>query len=62
MEIALDGESALDKASYDVGLHCEQKLFYILQYIHNKIYSIPIKVEWRWVDGHQNKKGKTLDR
>ena len=36
IEISLDGESALDKALTDNGLHCEQKSFNILKDTHKK--------------------------
>jgi hypothetical protein len=59
--IALDGESALDQASAETPLKIDQADFDILQDIQEQLHILPIKVEWKWVEGHQDKKGKTLD-
>ena len=58
IEITLDGEPALNTASYDDRLHCKQKSFDILQDIHNRIHSLPTKTKWSWIEEHQDKKVK----
>jgi hypothetical protein len=59
--IALDGESALDQASAESPLKIDQADFDIQQDIREQLHILPIKVKWKWVEGHQDKKGKTLD-
>jgi hypothetical protein len=59
--IALDGELALDQDSAETPLKINQADFDILQEIQEQLNILPIKVEWKWVEGHQDKKGKTLD-
>jgi hypothetical protein len=59
--IALDGESALDIASADDPLKIFRPDFDILQDIRVRLSLLPITVNWRWVEGHQNEKGKTMD-
>ena len=59
--IALDGSSALDQASADNPLKIDQPDFDILQDIRARLHLLPIKVEWRWVEGHQDEKGKMMD-
>jgi hypothetical protein len=59
--IALDRESALDQASAETPLKVNQADFDILQDIRERLHILPIKVEWKWVEGHQDKKGRTLD-
>lgn len=61
IEIALDGKSSLNTASDGDRLHCKQESFDILQDIHNKIDLLLLKIKWRWVEGHQDKKGKSLN-
>ena len=39
----------------------QTKYFDILQDIHNQICLLPIKIKWRWVEGHQYKTEKVLD-
>ena len=59
--IALDGESALDQAESEKPLRISQPDFDLLQDIRARIKSLPISVKWRWVEGHQEEKGKQLD-
>jgi hypothetical protein len=59
--IALDGYSALDQASAESPLKIDQLDFGILQVIQERLHNLPIEVEWKWVEGHQDRKGKTLD-
>jgi hypothetical protein len=59
--IALDGKSALDQASAETPLKIDQADFDILQDIREQLNILPLKVQWKWVEGHQDKKGKTLD-
>jgi hypothetical protein len=54
--IALDGESALDQASAETPLKIDQADFNILQDIRERLHILPIKVKWKWVEGHQDKK------
>jgi hypothetical protein len=59
--IALDVELAIDQVSVETPLKIDQADFEILQDIRERLNILPIKVEWKWVEGHQDKQGKTLD-
>jgi hypothetical protein len=59
--IALDGYSALDQSAADTPLRIDQPDFDILQDIQARLHTLPIKVIWKWVEGHQDKKGKFMD-
>ena len=61
IELALDGKSALEQANLEDFLQAGQSSFGILQDIHYRIRHLPILVSFRWVEGHQRKKGKQLD-
>jgi hypothetical protein len=61
IRIALDGESALDQTSAENPLKIDQADFDILQDIRERLHILPIKAGWKWVEGHQDKKGRTLD-
>ena len=37
----------------DVYLYYEQKIFDMLQDIHQRINLLPIDIKWRWEEGHQ---------
>jgi ribonuclease HI len=62
--IALDGREAMTQASYtnvEQPLQAGQVAFDLLQTIRHTCSTLPIKVQWRWVEGHQLEKGKRLD-
>ena len=59
--IALDGKSALDIASADAPMKIERPDFDLLQDIRTRLSILPITINWRWVEGHQDKKGKSMD-
>ena len=60
IEIALDGLSAMKQASTeDYHLSIHQSCFDIIQDIRNRIEMLPIKIKWRWVEGHQKERGRT---
>jgi hypothetical protein len=59
--IALDGYSALDQSAAETPLRIGQPDFDILQDIRARLHNLPIKVIWKWVEGHQDKKGKFMD-
>ena len=55
IEIALDGESALNSAKKSMNyLYIKQSCYDILQDICNRIKSLPegINIKWRHVEGH----------
>jgi hypothetical protein len=59
--IALDDYSALDQSAAEAPLRIDQPEFDILQDIRARLHTLPIKVIWKWVEGHQDKKGKFMD-
>jgi hypothetical protein len=59
--IALDGYSALVQSAAETPLRIDQPDFDILQDIRARLHTLPIKVTWKWVEGHQDKKGKFMD-
>jgi hypothetical protein len=59
--IALDGYSALDQSAVETPLKIDQPDFDILQDIRARLHTLPIEVIWKWVEGHQDKKGKFMD-
>jgi hypothetical protein len=59
--IALDRYSALDQASAETPLRIDQPDFDILQDIRARLHNLPMKVNWKWVEGDQDKKGKFMD-
>jgi hypothetical protein len=59
--IALDGYSALDQSAAETPLRIDQPDFDILQDIRARLHTLPIEVIWKWVEGHQDKKGKFMD-
>ena len=61
IELALDGESAKNESASTDFLLAGQSSFDLLQDIHHRLELLPITVKFRWVEGHQIKKGKTLD-
>ena len=52
--IALDGESALIQAKGNWPLCISQPCFDMLQDIRTRIDLLPIKITWKWVEGHQD--------
>ena len=52
--LALDGESPLKQCQGTWPLSVDQKSFDILQDIRARVASLPIKVSWKWVEGHQD--------
>ena len=52
--LALDGESALKQCRGTWPLSVDQNSFDILQDIRARVASLPIKVNWKWVEGHQD--------
>ena len=52
--IALDGESALIQAKGNWPLCISQPCFDTLQDIRTRIDLLPIKITWKWVEGHQD--------
>ena len=61
VEIALDSQLALNQASESEYLCASQTSFDILQDIRGRLRQLPIDIKWKWVEGHQDKKGKKLD-
>ena len=61
IELALDGESAKNESASTDFLLAGQSSFDLLQDIHRRLELLPITVKFRWVEGHQREKGKTLD-
>ena len=61
VEIALDSQSALNQASESEYLCASQTSFDILQDIRGRLRQLPIDIKWKWVEGHQDEKGKKLD-
>ena len=61
LELALDGRSAKNESASTDFLLAGQSSFDILQDIHHRLDLLPITVKFRWVEGHQREKGKTLD-
>ena len=61
VEIALDSQSALNQASESEYLCASQTSFNILQDIRERLQQQPIDIKWKWVEGHQDAKGKKLD-
>ena len=59
--IAFDCDSALKMCAESDPLSIDMKCFDILQEIRNRLDILPIEVSWRWVEGHQKEKGKTMD-
>ena len=59
--IALDCETALKTCAKSDPLSIKMKCFDILQDIRTRLNILPIKVLWRWVEGHQQEKGKKMD-
>ena len=59
IEIALDGLSAKNQVETNLDyLSVHQTCFDIIQDIRNRIELLPIKIKWRWVEGHQREKGR----
>ena len=61
VEIALDSQSALNQVSESEYLCALQTSFDILQDIRGRLQQLPIDIKWKWVEGHQDEKGKKLD-
>ena len=59
--IAFDCATALKTCAKTDPLSINMKCFDILQDIRNRMDILPIEVSWRWVEGHQKEKGKTMD-
>ena len=59
--IALDGESALDVSAAATIMKIGQADFDLVQEIRTRISILPITVNWKWVEGHQDRKGKSMD-
>jgi hypothetical protein len=55
--IALDGLSALQQCAGDWPLSIDQPCFDVLQDIRGRLNELPITVDFRWVEGHQDDKG-----
>ena len=51
---SLDGESPLKQCQGTWLLSVDQKSFDILQDIQPQVASLPIKVSWKWVEGHRD--------
>jgi hypothetical protein len=52
--IGLDGEQALIAASSIWPLHADQADFNLLCDIHAKVAKLPITIQWKWIEGHQD--------
>ena len=62
VEIACDSQSALNEIDTDdVYLYCEQTSFDILQDIHHRLKLLPIKFQWRLIEGQQLERHGTTD-
>ena len=62
IEIALDGQSTLNRAKDSIDdLKIGQSCYDILQDIRNRLKLLPkgINIKWRHVEGHQKEKGRT---
>ena len=55
--IALDGESVLLDLESDWPLRIDQKCFGYFQVVRSLLKKLPVEVTFRWVEGHQKKKG-----
>ena len=59
IEIALDGQLAKNQVEKNLEyLSIHQTCFDILQDIRNRIEKLPIKIKWRWTEGHQRERGR----
>ena len=59
IEIALDGLSAKNQVEKNLDyLSIHQTCFDIIQDIRNRIKELPIRIKWRWVEGHQRERGR----
>ena len=61
IELALDGESAMDQANDAGYLYTSQKSFDIIHDIRARVKKLPIKIQWRHVRGHASEKGLAQD-
>jgi hypothetical protein len=55
--IALDGLLALQQCAGDWPLSIDQPCFDVLQDVRGRLKALPITVDFRWVEGHQDDKG-----
>ena len=52
--LGLDGKSALNSANSDFDPHCQKRDFDLLWEARKQLDALPIEVDFRWVEGHQD--------
>ena len=60
IKIGLDGESVVKRLKDTKYLKAKYKSYDLLSFIVEKTIKLPVKIEFFWVQGHQDDKGKTI--
>lgn len=61
MTFGLNGEQALILALGHWPLHSDQPYFDLLRDIRAKLAKLPITIQWKWIEGHQDDNLKFAD-